>query len=134
MVAVEVDEPSALAIGRVDLVPVAEPTLAVAELAEPASQAAPSGRAGGKVLVVGDATFASNQLLLQGSNLKLWLESVAWLVGEERSVAIPEADFEGGKLAMNQAQTSLVWLVSVLFFPGVALAFAGSAWARRRKL
>ncbi len=136
MVAVEVDDPSALAIGTTALTPAAEedaalPSLEVDEASESAAKT--GGTPGGKVLVVGDATFASNQLLLQGSNLKLWLESVAWLVGEERSVAVPERDYEGGKLVMNQAQTALLWLVSVLFFPGVALTFAGSAWARRRK-
>ena len=138
MVAIEVDEPGSIVVGSVDLPPLEEATPSVSESAATPTPAAtsqtPVGRAGGKVLVVGDATFASNQLLLQGSNLKLWLESVAWLVGEKRSVAIPEADFEGGKLEMNQAQTALVWLGCVLFFPGVALAFAGSAWARRRKL
>ncbi|MCP4809502.1 MAG: hypothetical protein GY884_29550, partial [Proteobacteria bacterium] len=39
--------------------------------------------AGGRVVVFGDSDFVSNELVLQGSNLDLFLNSIAWLVGEE---------------------------------------------------
>jgi hypothetical protein len=137
MVAVEVDDPAAIVVGAS---PPSEQPAGAFALATPGAetndppQKVSADRAGARLLVVGDATFPSNQLLLQGANQKLWLEAIAWLVGEERSVAIPEAKFAAGKLEMNQAQGTLVWLVSVLFFPGLALALGGAAWARRRKL
>lgn len=89
---------------------------------------------GGRVLVVGDADFASNKLVLNGNNLDLFLNGVAWLVGEEEQIAIRANEAKGGQLSASLAQLILTGLLVMLVFPGLAVAAAIATWVVRRKL
>jgi len=90
--------------------------------------------AGGKVVVFGDSDFVSNELALQGSNLDLFLNSVAWMVGEEDQISIRPNEAGSGTLTMTEIDGLLVWLLCLLAAPGLAVAGAIGTWARRRKL
>lgn len=92
------------------------------------------GKSGGKVVVFGDSDFASNELLDQASNFDLLPNTIAWLVGEEDQVSIRPNAAAKGTFTMTTIQGLLVWLVSVLLLP--ALAMGGAVWtwlARRRR-
>jgi len=103
----------------------------------PASDTSPAGvvrKKGGKVVVIGDSDFASNELIGQLSNLDLVLNTISWLSGEEDQVSIrPNAASSGG-LSMNVIEGLVVWLASLLFLPGAAVVGAVATWRRRRNL
>lgn len=112
----------------------ATPSEATPSDAAPA-EAAPADvarKAGGKVVVFGDADFASNELIDQGSNRDLLLNTVAWLAGEEDQVSIRSPEGAKGSLSLNLGQGLLMWLVCLLGAPGVAVGMAVSTWISRR--
>ena len=117
--------------------PAAPPVEPVAEpVAEPVVAATPArGRSpGGRVLVVGDSDFAGNGLLAQGQNQDLLLNAVAWMVDEEDQIAARTTEGASGLLTMTGLQGIVVWLISVLGAPGLAVAFALRSWLKRRSL
>ena len=100
----------------------------------PAAGAAPPvpRAAGGRVVVVGDTDFAANELVDQVQNQDLFLNTLAWLVGEEQQVSIRQSEASRGTLEMNALQFLLVALISLLFVPGASLVAAVVTWRRRR--
>jgi ABC-type uncharacterized transport system involved in gliding motility auxiliary subunit len=90
--------------------------------------------AGGKVMVIGDVDFATNQLLDQGNNMDLVLNSLAWMVGEEDQISIRPNEAAESGITMNLVQGLLVWLLCLLLAPGLALIGAVMTWRTRRKL
>ena len=103
-------------------------------------QAAPSGgvpeftpKAGGRVVVVGDVDFATNELLDQFNNRDFLLNTLAWMVGEEEQVSIRSAAGSGGRFAMTEAQFLIVSLLSILIAPGLAVMGGVGAWRERRR-
>ncbi|MCK6503002.1 GldG family protein [Myxococcota bacterium] len=115
----------------------AEPAAPPVEAA-PAEPAAPPvelpRKAGGKVLVFGDSDFAANELLAQGNNQDLFLNAVAWLVGEEDQVSIRPNAAASASLSMNLLQGLGVWLLCLLVVPGTAIGMALATWRKRRSL
>jgi ABC-type uncharacterized transport system involved in gliding motility auxiliary subunit len=90
--------------------------------------------AGGRLVVVGDADFASNQLISVGNNQDVFLNAVAWLVDEADQLGErPEAD-DAQALSLTVAQEVLMWLLSVLLVPLVAVVAAIIVMVRRRFL
>lgn len=94
----------------------------------------PTPTAGGRVLVFGDADFASNKLLINGQNLDLFMNGVAWLVGEEDQIAIRANEAKGGQLTASVTQLVLSVLLAMVLFPGLAVVGAITTWLMRRKL
>jgi hypothetical protein len=89
---------------------------------------------GGKVMVVGDADFATNQLVYNGLNQDLLLNTIAWMVGEDAQISIRSNEASRGKLEMTPIGLILVWLTSILFVPGAMVMGAVATWLYRRKL
>jgi len=115
----------------------AEPPAAVAPAAgATAPEASPEvvRKDGGRVLVVGDSDFASNELLGQLNNVDLVLNSLAWLAGEENQVSIHPNEAAKGALSMNIIEGLIVWLASLLFLPGAMIVGAFAVWRKRRNL
>ena len=115
--------------------------IALAEITDPSVIAIgdglsnqPTPAAGGRVIVFGDSDFASNKLLINGQNLDLFMNAVAWLVGEEDQIAIRANQAKGGQLNASVAQLVLSVLLAMLLFPGLAVAGALTTWLMRRKL
>lgn len=106
------------------------------EVIEPVqvSDTAVERKAGGKVVVFGDANFVGNQLVDQGNNMDLFLNTVAWLVGEEDQVSIRPNEATAGTLSMNVLEGLLVWLLALLIVPGVSILGAIATWRIRRTL
>ena len=90
-------------------------------------------KAGGRVVVIGDVDFATNELLDQFNNRDLLLNTLAWMVGEEDQVSIRSADGTGGRFAMTEAQFLIVSLLSLLVAPGLAIMGGVGAWRERRR-
>lgn len=104
--------------------------------AQDPSTGVPAGftaKEGGKVVVIGDADFASNlRLMIGNNNQDLFMNSLAWLVDEKDQLA--ERTNESDQLTMSGVQELLIWLVSVFLVPAGAVAMAAAVLIRRRFL
>jgi ABC-type uncharacterized transport system involved in gliding motility auxiliary subunit len=133
-VAVEVTDPAAVRTKtEAAAVPTPEgaPAVAVATPTEPASLPA---KAGGKVVVFGDADFVSNQWITAARNQDLFLNPVAWMVGEENQISIRSNEAGKGKLTLDLVSLFVTAMATLLVAPGLAIAGAVGTWLMRRKL
>jgi ABC-type uncharacterized transport system involved in gliding motility auxiliary subunit len=129
--AVEIVDPAAVPLAGHDLVGDEVDVAAGAPLELPTATA---GEEGGKLVVFGDATFASNQALLDGLNQDLFLNSVAWLAGEEDQISIRPNEASAGVLDYSLVQALLTWFLALFGVPGLAIAAALWTWIRRRRM
>jgi hypothetical protein len=90
-------------------------------------------KSGGRVVVIGDVDFATNELLDQFNNRDLFLNTLAWLVGEDDHISISSDAGTGGRFNMTEAQFLIVMLLSMLIAPGMAVMGAVGAWRDRRR-
>lgn len=88
--------------------------------------------AGGRVVVVGDVDFATNELIDQVSNQDLLLNTVAWLVGEEDQISVRPNEAAQGTLSMSFIQGLLVWMLCLFVMPALAVVGALVTWRLRR--
>jgi hypothetical protein len=121
-------------IGNIGVIALAEVTDPSAIAIREGLSTQPTPAAGGRVIVFGDADFASNKLLINGQNLDLFMNAVAWLVGEEDQIAIRANEAKGGQLNASVTQLVLSVLLAMVLFPGLAVAGAITTWLMRRKL
>jgi hypothetical protein len=108
--------------------------VAWSEVTDPAALgvAAPTLKPGGRVVVIGDASFATNQLIDMGSNLELFLHTATWLVGEDERLA-PRTGPGGGSIELTRSELLVVMLLALVVGPGVGVvAAARLAWRSRR--
>ena len=85
----------------------------------------------GRLVVIGDVSFATNELMAQGSNQTLFLNTIAWMTGENAQLGAPPDLGEPQLLDMTVVDEALLWLVSVILLPG--LAFLGALITLLRK-
>ena len=80
----------------------------------------------GRLVVVGDADFASDAYLDLLGNRDLALNAIAWLAGEEaltgvRTKRVPEVVRPLSPLVLTERQAQAVFATSVLIEPGLVL-------------
>jgi ABC-type uncharacterized transport system involved in gliding motility auxiliary subunit len=85
-----------------------------------------------RMIVVGDADFASNSFFPYLANSDVVLAGVSWLTREERSPAMKPPVEVLPMVSLTGQQMRGIFIVTVLLMPGL-IAFAGSAmwWWRR---
>jgi ABC-type uncharacterized transport system involved in gliding motility auxiliary subunit len=85
-----------------------------------------------RLIVTGDADFASNSFFPYLANSDAVLAGLAWLTREERAPAIKPPVEVLPTVSLTGEQMRGIFLVTVLLIPGL-IAFAGSAmwWWRR---
>ncbi len=89
-----------------------------------------TGRPGGRLVVVGDADFPTNQFIAFGSNQDFFLNAVAWLLGEEAQLG--ERPELAEPLELSERGSALLCLFSVVVVPGGAGLLALIVLLRRR--
>jgi ABC-type uncharacterized transport system involved in gliding motility auxiliary subunit len=89
-------------------------------------------KAGGRLVVIGDSDFASNQFLSWGNDRDLFLNAVAWLTDEEDQIG--ERPEQGEPLEIGGAASALWCLLSVVVVPGIAAGVAAITLVRRSYL
>lgn len=129
-VVAEVDDPAGLRTTT----EVATADGAIPALAAPvAAEALPRAK-GGKVAVFGDGDFIGNALFLQGVNQDLFMNTVAWMVGEKEQVSIRANEAGKGKITLDVLQGFLVVTLAMVGVPGLTVLGAVGTWLRRRKM
>jgi hypothetical protein len=135
--AVEVKDPATLRTTTVVAAAGADvPSVTVEGTGAVAAPVAPSiaPKAGGKVAVFGDADFAMNQGVLNGTNKDLLLNTVAWMVGEGAQISIRSNEAGSGTLTLDLFGLFVAGITSLVIVPGLTIAGAIGTWMVRRRL
>jgi ABC-type uncharacterized transport system involved in gliding motility auxiliary subunit len=117
-----------------------EPSPSPSPSASPAPAASPSPapeeekptRPEGRIVVVGDADFASNQFLGFPGNQDFFLNTVAWLSEDADLISIRPKDAEDQRMFLTRAQQDNVFYLSLVVIPGFFVAAGVWTWWRRR--
>jgi len=91
-------------------------------------------KAGGRLLVIGDSDFTTNELLDQLGNQDLLQNAVAWMVGEVNQVSIRPNAAGATSFTMDVVSGVVVWLASLIILPGLMVVGALATWMQRRNL
>jgi ABC-type uncharacterized transport system involved in gliding motility auxiliary subunit len=116
------DEESAALRGPIPLAVAAEGRLATAGADAPRF----------RLVVVGDADFASNSFFPYLANADLLLGAIAWLLREERAPVVKPPVEVLPTVALTAAQMRSIFVTTVLMLPGTVALIGGLVWWRRR--
>jgi ABC-type uncharacterized transport system involved in gliding motility auxiliary subunit len=101
-----------------------------------ASQGTLDSAAGAKtfrLLVVGDADFASNSFFPYLANADLALGAIAWLRGEERGASVKPPVETLPTVVLTNRQMQVIFVLCVLLLPGLVVVAGAMAWWLRRR-
>jgi len=93
---------------------------------------APDGAAPFRLIVVGDADFASNSFFPYLSNADFALGSLAWLTREEKAPTMRPPVEVLPTVVLTGAQVRWIFISTVLLLPGSVALLGGLVWWRRR--
>jgi len=85
-----------------------------------------------RLVVVGDADFASNSFFPYLSNADFVLGGIAWLIHEEKAPTMKPPVEVLPMVALTGAQVRWIFIVTVLLLPGSVALLGGLVWWRRR--
>jgi ABC-type uncharacterized transport system involved in gliding motility auxiliary subunit len=85
-----------------------------------------------RVVVVGDADFASNAGLGIGGNSDMFLNIVNWLAQQENLISIRARPEDDRRITLNADQQQRINWFTLLFLPGLILGAAAYTWWTRR--
>lgn len=131
IVAAEVTDPASLRTKTEGAITPAAPSPVAVEAAAPAPEL--PKKAGGKVVVFGDADFANNTMIANGVNLDLVLNTVAWMADEKDQISIRPNEAAKNKLTLDVLSLFIAGVTSVLIVPGLTIAGAVGTWLQRRR-
>ncbi len=84
-----------------------------------------------KLVVVGDADFATNQFLGQLFNRDLLLNMMNWLGGQEELISIRPRAIEASRAQLTADESRRIFYLSVLIMPELLLLLGLTVWWRR---
>jgi hypothetical protein len=99
----------------------------------PAPAPTPAAGPKGRLVVVGDADFASNALLGQAGNADLLTNTLNWMVERETHLGIAPKEPEQVRLSLTSQQRWLNFWLVVFGLPGAALAAGIAITVKRRR-
>jgi ABC-type uncharacterized transport system involved in gliding motility auxiliary subunit len=85
-----------------------------------------------RLVVFGDADFASNSFFPYLANADMVLGSLSWLIHEERAPVVRPPVEVLPTVALTGAQARGIVIATVLVLPGAVALFGGLVWWRRR--
>lgn len=86
-----------------------------------------------RLVVIGNATFATDGLFDQQLNGDVFLNSVTWLSNlDDSTLSIRPKEITNRRITMTVSRQILISVLALLVFPLVGLIGAGVAWFRRR--
>ena len=88
---------------------------------------------GGRLVVVGDADFARNEIIYLGGNNLLFSNILNWLAGDETTLELTPRETIARQVAIPQQQLNLVQAVSCLVGPALMALIGLLVWYNRRQ-
>jgi len=88
----------------------------------------------GRLVVFGDADFATNGYLNFSGNRDLFLNIVNWLAQEEDLISIRPKEARGSVLFLTATQGKVIFYLPVVILPTLVLGVGLVVWQRRRRL
>lgn len=85
-----------------------------------------------KLVVFGNSTFVLNAYMKYGGNFTLFLNSLSWLVDEDRLVSFNLPIIQSERLFISAPQFGIIFYFSVLFSPLLLIGVAIYMYRRRR--
>ncbi|HUE76135.1 MAG TPA: GldG family protein [Chloroflexota bacterium] len=104
-------------------------------LAVAVTKADPEGKSGGRLVVIGNANFMTNALLIGAplpGNRDLFLNSIGWLAEEEDLLAVRAKVPTDRSLLLTGTEQNLLFFSSTVFLPLAILLIGGYVWWTRR--
>jgi ABC-type uncharacterized transport system involved in gliding motility auxiliary subunit len=98
----------------------------------PEAEAAEKKTAEGRVVAIGDADFASNQLLSFQGNQDFLLNVVAWLAQDADLISIRPKEPDDQRMFLTQQQQQNVSWLALIVLPGLFVVLGIASWWRRR--
>lgn len=109
-----------------------EAEAAAEDEAEDGAGAAPGS--GLRLVVFGDSTFATDQLLVASSNnAALLADTLNWLVEREAALGIPAKRPEQVRLTLTASQLRWTYLLVLVALPGIGVVLGVFVYYRRRR-
>lgn len=94
---------------------------------------AEQSESGTRLVVFGDADFASNSLILQNGNSLLLTNALNWLAGDEVAVELTPREVVNRQVVISQSQLGLLQLMSICLAPGLMALLGLGIWYSRRQ-
>jgi len=122
-------------LGPVSLAAVAEIAMPTTQPDEPdiQSEEPEAQRKAARIVTVGDADFTRNRYFNYPGNNDLFLNIVSWLAEEESLIAIRPKKTEAQPVMLTDLQNKFLFLIPILFLPGVVAANGLIALSQRRR-
>jgi ABC-type uncharacterized transport system involved in gliding motility auxiliary subunit len=86
-----------------------------------------------RLLVVGDADFASSSGIANAANLYLVTSAVNWLLERESLISIPPKSTEQVAVTLSRSELSRITLFVLLVLPAAAIGLGIAVWLKRRR-
>ncbi|MBU1864350.1 MAG: GldG family protein [Candidatus Omnitrophica bacterium] len=86
-----------------------------------------------KIVIFGDADFITNAHLRLSGNRDLFLNTIAWLSGEETLISIRPKEVDATPLFLRKGQSRMLFFVPVVFMPLIVITIGIMVFVRRRR-
>lgn len=85
-----------------------------------------------RILLFGNSTFAMNNYIKFSSNMTFFLNSLSWVVGEDRLVSFNLPIIQSEQIFISENQLGAVFYFSVIFAPLILIIISITIYRRRR--
>ena len=85
-----------------------------------------------RILLFGNSTFAMNNYIKFSSNMTFFLNSLSWVVGEDRLVSFNLPIIQSEQIFISENQLGAVFYFSVIFAPLILIIVSITVYRRRR--
>jgi ABC-type uncharacterized transport system involved in gliding motility auxiliary subunit len=93
-----------------------------------------AGAEAGRLVVIGDSSFATNEYIDAFANRDLLLNAVSWLLGDEAQIAVRPNVARASSVVLTAGQFQAIQYLSLFVLPeGIAIAGVLAWWSRRRR-
>src|SRR2546430_2323366 len=86
----------------------------------------------GRLVVIGDSDFATNNYARLQRNGDLFMNTINWLAQDEDLIAIRPKSPTDRRVTMTEGQKNLLFWTTLLLLPGLVLGSGAYVWWKRR--
>lgn len=86
----------------------------------------------GRMVIIGNSSFMSNQFIGYAGNIDLFMNSVEWAAGRHDFISIRPKTTDARRMDLTARDVKFIYWWSVVLLPGLAVAVSLIAYVRRR--